>query len=58
MKQKTPDYIRKSQKDWINRKLKEGWKRFSTLQPAEIVEELKMVQKKLYIEYKNKHSNL
>ncbi len=55
MKTKTPNYIKKSQKMWVERKLKEGWKRYSTLQPIEIVEELKKIQKKLYLEYKIKN---
>jgi hypothetical protein len=54
MNTKTPIYIKKSQLSWVNRKLKEGWKRFSVIQPAEIVDELKKLQKKLFSEYRNK----
>ena len=52
MKTKTPNYIKKSQKMWIERKLKDGWKRFSVIQPPEIIEKLKRYQKELYAEYK------
>ena len=48
---KTPIYIKRAQKSYRNRKLKNGWKYYSVLAPPNIIDRLKKLHKKMMINY-------
>jgi len=50
---KTPNYTKRAQKAFRNRKLQQGWKYFSILAPADIVEKLRKSYKELINNYEN-----
>ena len=44
---KTPIYVKRAQKSYRQRKLKNGWKYFSVLAPSPVIDELRKLHKLL-----------